>query len=82
MSERATVQVVKDADLPPFHLDDDDVVVGVVVIVKTIDASDRVGICITHTESMDWVNRIGMFRTALTVEEADTVGRYLDRGGE
>lgn len=70
MSDRLVypVDIVKASNFPrPFKLDPDDVIVGVLVVIKVVDGEGLSGVAMCH-DDVDWVTRTGMLDYCLTTE--------------
>lgn len=72
MRKVAADEIINATKIRDFELDDDDVIVGVLVMVKVVDSEDRSGVAMTH-DGVDWINRLGMLTHILDAERRNTM---------
>lgn len=67
MSRMEQVQGLK---FDEIDLDDDALVAGGVLLIKVVEADGTTSVRLRH-DGMNWLERLGMLRSALLMEEAD-----------
>lgn len=51
-----------------------ELVEGAVVLLKTVGADGRVGLRVAYSDGISWIERIGMLRVGMVVDESDLSG--------